>query len=344
METCGFDNLTRDERDELAQEAAGFLHNQTSEPFLLVTSFINPHDICYVELDATAEYYGLPKLYPNNIIEREKVAEAVQLAENAKAEGSFDSLCPPLKKNHELTENLPDILIPEPFNSDEIQSDNVYSYMGGHVRTVWTEEDWRMHHWIYHRLTEDVDRQIGIVLDALQETGLDQNTIVVFLSDHGDMDGAHKKVHKGDFYEESSRVPFIVAGPGVIQSVDNKHLISSSVDLIPTLCDFAGIEISEGVQGRSIKPLAVGKQPENWRKFVVSENSIGRMVRSDRFKYILYRKGKNREMLFDIIKDPGEMINLALNSDYENILLEHRKLLESWIKETRDPIATEYVF
>ena len=116
------------------------------------------------------------------------------------------------------------------------------------------------------------------------------------------------------------------------------------MDLIPTLCDFAGIEIPEDVQGRSIKPLAVGKQPKDWRSFVVSENGIGRIVRSDRYKYILYKKGQNREMLFDMKKDPGEMVNLATNPDYRDILGEHRKLLESWVKETGDPVAAEYVF
>ena len=118
-----------------------------------------------------------------------------------------------------------------------------------------------MHHWIYHRLTEDVDRQIGTILEALSETGLDKNTIIVFTSDHGDMDGSHKMVHKGVFYEESTRVPFIIAGPGVKQGVDREHLVSSSVDLIPTFCDFAGIEIPRAIQGLSLKSIATGDPP-----------------------------------------------------------------------------------
>jgi arylsulfatase A-like enzyme len=215
--------------------------------------------------------------------------------------------------------------------------------MNGYVSTEWTEDDWRLHHWIYHRLTEDVDRQIGTVLNALRETGLDKNTIIVFTSDHGDMSGSHKMVHKSHFYEEASRVPFIIAGPGVVKGVDNEHLISASVDLIPTFCDFAGINVPAGLQGLSIKPLAQGKSPANWRDFVISENDLGRMVRTARYKYSVYKKGEPREMLIDMQKDPGEMINLAVDPDYNDILKRHRAILNSWVKKTGDPIASKYL-
>ena len=110
MESCGFEDLTRDEREGLADKCADFFHSQPEEPFFMVASFINPHDICYVEIDAAIEYYGLPEFAPNNRVERQKIAEAVQLAEKARADGVYDALCPPLKSNFELTENVPGIL------------------------------------------------------------------------------------------------------------------------------------------------------------------------------------------------------------------------------------------
>ena len=76
-----------------------------------------------------------------------------------------------------------------------------------------------------------------------------KKNIIIKELHHGDMDGAHKMVHKGYFYEESTRVPFIVAGPGVKQGVDREHLISSSVDLIPTFCDFAGAPPNSSLAG-----------------------------------------------------------------------------------------------
>lgn len=333
MENSGFEDLTRDEREGLAEKCAEFFHSKPEEPFFMVASFINPHDICYVEIDATIDYYGLPEFAPKHKVERQKVAEAVQLAEEARVAGVYDSLCPPLKANFALTENVPGILYanlrPEP--AGDPKASDVYYYMNDHVRNNWTEEDWRLHHWIYHRLTEDVDRQIGTVLNALQESGLDKNTIIVFTSDHGDMDGSHRMVHKTQFYEEAARVPFIVAGPGITCGVDRQHLVSASLDLIPTFCDFAGIEIPEGVHGLSIKPLTMGQAPDNWRDFVVSETDLGRMVRSARYKYCQYKGGEPREMLIDMEKDPGEMKNLAGIQEYENVLAGHRRMLDEWI-------------
>ncbi len=345
METCGFEELTRNTREELAETCAEFFRRIPEEPFFMVASLINPHDICYVEIDATIKHYGLPGFAPDATVEREKIAEAVKLADEAKAEGKYNALCPPLKSNFELTQNVPEIILAK-FKSKpagEPQASHVYYYMYDHVRNEWTEDDWRMHHWIYHRLTEDVDRQIGTILDALRETGLDRNTIVVFTSDHGDMDGSHRLVHKSRFYEESARVPFIVAGPGVEVGVDMQHLISSSVDLIPTFCDFAGIDIPDGVQGHSIKPLTLGQSPADWRDYIISENALGRMVRSARYKYCLYKGGEPREMLIDMEKDPGEMKNLATLYEFGDVMEAHRSMLYEWTKQVDDSMAIPYL-
>jgi len=345
MESCGFEDLTRDEREGLAGKCAEFFRSEPQEPFFMVASFINPHDICYVEIDAAIDYYGLPEFAPKNKVERQKIAEAKQLAEKARADGVYDSRCPPLKSNFEITENVPGILHanlrPEP--AEKPKASDVYYYMHDHVRNNWTEEDWRLHHWIYHRLTEDVDRQIGTVLKALRETGLDKNTIIVFTSDHGDMDGSHKMVHKTQFYEEAARVPFIVAGPGIVQGVDRQHLVSASVDLVPTFCDFAGVDIPEGIHGRSIRLLAEGKSLGDWRDFVISETNLGRMVRSDRYKYCQYKGGEPREMLIDMENDPGEMKNLAGMEEYGNILAVHRNMLYEWTEKTGDRVAMQYL-
>ena len=116
--------------------------------------------------------------------------------------------------------------------------------------------------------------------------------------------------------------------------MDREHLVSSSVDLIPTFCDLAGITIPQGVQGRSIKSVALGKSPEDWREYVISESGRGRMVRSARYKYNLYKDGEPREMLIDMVNDPGEMKNLAANPKFRNVLVAHREFLKQWNKLT----------
>ena len=345
-ETCGFDNLTQDDREELADACVEYLHQEHEKPFLLVASFINPHDICYVEIDATIKRYELPPFSPGATVPREKIAEAVRQAEEAKRQGKFDELCPPLIENHGITENEPQAIAISPTTRPargKKQAGHVYYYMSNYVRQEWTEDDWRMHHWIYHRLTEDVDRQIDAVLRALQETGLDKSTVVIFTSDHGDMDGAHKRVHKGYFYEESARVPFVIAGPGIQSGVDCEHLISSSLDLVPTICDFAGVEVTATLAGESIKPLATGEPVPNWRKAVYSENGRGRMVRTGRYKYSLYKQGMPRDMLIDMADDPGEMKNLAVDPKYADVVAEHRRLIGNHVQKHGDTIFREFL-
>ena len=82
-------------------------------------------------------------------------------------------------------------------------------------RAAFTEDRWRLLRHAYYRLVEKVDAQIGQILDALRATGLEEHTLVVFTSDHGDMAGAHQLNQKHSLYDESARVPLLLAGPGI---------------------------------------------------------------------------------------------------------------------------------
>ena len=339
FKTCGFDRLTRDSRDQLAEDCVEFLRQDHSQPFLLVASFINPHDICYVEIDATIKRYGLPPFCRVLQTLEKQSPKRFNWRSRPKQQGTFDQICPPLVKNHGPTANEPPALAVKPVRQPppgERRSSHVYYYMNDFVYREWTDSDWRMHHWIYHRLVEDVDRQIGRVLEALYETGLDKNTVVIFTSDHGDMDGAHKRVHKSFFYDESARVPFIVAGPGVQPGVDQEHLVSSSLDLIPTICDFAGVPTPDGLAGQSLKSLAEGKTDQQARSAVFSENGRGRMVRTRRYKYCWYKAGQPSDMLIDMENDPGEMTNLAPDPKYATIVAQHRELIRKHVRDCDD--------
>ena len=195
------------------------------------------------------------------------------------------------------------------------------------ARINYTDEQWRMHRWAYARLTEDVDSLIQIVLDALKETGQLENTLIIFSSDHGDMDAAHRMEHKTALYEESAGVPFMVMWKGHIQGnrVDSTHLISNGLDLLPTVCDYAGIKAVADPRGKSLRPLLEGKKVK-WRKTLGVETEIGRMVVSEnKLKYLKYDAVGIEEQLIDLRIDSYEMKHVTNDANYKKELERLRK-------------------
>ncbi len=331
----GFDYLIKDEREDLAKACGDFLSKEHDKPFLLVASFINPHDICYMAIDAYTSSMSKPLMYPKSVRERECLAEALQLPGGVSSDEFFKTICPPLPANFEVPPDEP-----------EAARGSDWRGFRQYVQDNWSEEDWRLHRWAYARLTERVDQHIGRVLDALHRSGLEENTVVVFTSDHGDMDSAHRLEHKSMPYEEATRVPLIVSLPGTTLAghVDNDHLVSTGLDLIPTLCDFAGISVPGALKGRSIRPLATqATRNDAWRDCLVAENESSRVLWSDRYKYAVYPGGLPREMLVDLEHDPGEMRNLAVEPEYQPIIRRHRKLLQQWYADYGQPLDSRYV-
>ena len=308
LKTMGFEAISPDQRWKLADACVEFLKRPHGKPFLLVASFINPHDICYMAINDHK-----PGRVPAPLVEAMKLPQGVSRQE------FHEKHCPPLPENHEIppaeAEAVTKLLQERPFKY--------------HARKTWSKEKWRLHRWAYCRLTEVVDAQVGKVLRAVRDAGLEEGTLIVFTSDHGEMDSAHRMEHKTVFYEEASRVPFIVSYKGVTRGglVDRKHLVSNGLDLIPTMCDYAGIAPPKALGGLSVRALAEGRQPASWRKHLAVESQIGRMVRTDRYKYSAYDSGRHAEQLIDLQKDPGEMVNLAEDAGHRDVLNEHRRLL-----------------
>jgi choline-sulfatase len=100
------------------------------------------------------------------------------------------------------------------------------------------------------------------------------------------MDSVHRFEHKSLLYEEAVRVPLIVSWKGVTQAgaVDRDHLVSTGLDLIPTMCEFASVPVPAALKGRSVKSLAQGQPVEPWRSHLVVENQQSRLVLADRWK------------------------------------------------------------
>ena len=334
LQMLGYRNLTRDSRGLLAEQCAEFIKGPHTKPFFLFASFINPHDICYMAINDFRRANG-----ENPVANTDsKTCEAVldRAIKSGDVPAFVEQHCPPLPANHEvppaepqcITEKYTDV---RPFRA--------------YVREKWTEDQWRLHRWAYCRLTEMVDEKVGILLDAVHEAGLEDDTLIVFTSDHGDMDAAHKMEHKSALYEEAVRIPFIMSFKGVIPAgvVDDMHLVSNGLDLLPTLCDYAGIERPEGLHGMSLRSPASGQSGGRWRDSIAVESQNGRMVRTDRFKYCIYDSGKDREQLTDLKDDPGEMKNLAAVPAFKDVLHEHRRILKDWTARTGDAIGARYI-
>jgi arylsulfatase A-like enzyme len=208
----------------------------------------------------------------------------------------------------------------------------------------WDENHWQRYCYAYYRMVEDVDRQVGRVLETLRQIGQEDQTLIVFTSDHGEGLGAHRWTGKMMFYEEEATVPLIVSWKGVTPAarMDRDHLVST-LDVLPTLCDYAGIQPPPLVRGASLR--AVIEKPEQpGHEFVISEMAGGGaaragrnfMVRTKQHKYMLLPGTDRTELFFDLQADPYEMKNLAADPAVTSALERHRQLLAQWKKTTEE--------
>ncbi|MCR9081590.1 MAG: sulfatase-like hydrolase/transferase, partial [Cyclobacteriaceae bacterium] len=175
----------------------------------------------------------------------------------------------------------------------------------------------------------------GKILATLKEEGLDDNTVVIFTSDHGFHLGEHDFWMKVSLKEESVKVPLMLRVPGM--TTGNSEALVELIDLYPTLLDLTGFEIPTGLQGKSLAPILKGKE-ESVRVFAFSVTQGGNtyLIRTDQWAYIQY--GKNAEEgieLFDMYQDPGQFTNLANLAAFQPILLEMQKILAKKITEVR---------
>lgn len=287
----------------LVESAREFLTGRDRQrPFFLVASFDDPHTICEVARGQPSYYGELP-------------AVETDAAPNLPA--NFGSQ--PFQ--------------PEALRSEQRAAEKVYGTGG------YTPEQWRGYRAAYAALVERVDARIGALLQALAESGHDQDTVVVFTSDHGDGDAAHGWNQKTALYEEIVRVPLIIARLGEPEGDIDHRLVNTGVDLLPTLCDLAGVEIPAGLPGRSL----VG-EPGGHEHVVVQTtfadgprpHTRGRAVITERYKYVVYSWGRYREQLHDLRDDPGEQVNLAVEARHRPVLEAMRGRLLQWCLEQED--------
>ena len=291
-----------------------------SDPFYLQVWYVNPHDIC--EYGHNFEEKEIPDAVTMGMLEED---ELPALPENFHYDRRETVL-------HQVARRVDECLIHWPILR---------------ATKKWSELQWRTFIWNHHRFVEKVDGEIGLVLTALEQSGLAEDTLIIFSVDHGEAFGQHQMFQKFSLYEPSIRVPFIVSTLGnrlqVPKAVfDQTHFVSG-VDLVPTVCDYAGIEPPENVRGMSLRPL-VEEQDVAWRDFAFVEcNYWGRALIFDRYKYVCeyipYGHEKDLlppgpdleriglEQIFDLKEDPGETRNLACDGDRRDLLMQFRQVL-----------------
>lgn len=204
--------------------------------------------------------------------------------------------------------------------------------------------EWQKFHQLYRDRVKLADDEIGKVLEKMTEQWLMNDTILVFTSDHGDMDTNHRLIYKGPFmYEHMIRVPLIFRIPKKLSSLKAGTQLNFNTvnnDLVPTLMDFATGIVPE-TDGMSLRPLLSGES-QLTREFVISQyyskqqwvNPI-RCLRTDQYKYVRY--AVHGEELYDLRKDLDELTNQIDNPEYATIKQELSDKLERWMDEHNDP-------
>lgn len=290
-----------------------WLEKPHDRPFLAVADLQNPHNICG------------------------------WVGENNSLEGPVENITPPCE--------LPPL--PDNFYVEDMASrpPGVRHICCTHNRLAqasgWNEENYRHYIAAYQHYTELADNKVGMIMDALEKSGELDNTVVIVTADHGDGMASHGMVTKQvSMYDETMRVPFIMAGAGIPRVEEIQPELIQLLDLMPTLLDLAGLDAPEAARGKSVMPLVHG-QADKLHDYIAGEwhtewgftISPGRMIRTERYKYTRYLEG-NAEELYDMQEDPGETRNLAPDPEYAEILQEHRNILAGHLRETSDPFES----
>jgi len=197
----------------------------------------------------------------------------------------------------------------------------------------------------YHAAISYMDAQVGILLNTLESLGTLDNTIIVLWGDHGWHLGDHDLWHKHTNFEEATRAPLIIAGPGIKSGKTNS--LTEFVDVFPTICDLAGVAIPKNLDGKSLKPLmlnnkakgkeyAISQYPRKLKKAEMAKlgytdaKMMGYSLRTDQYRYTIWMNNFNSKEAFnesqvyasemyDYVKDPLEKVNVVNDKNYTSI-------------------------
>ncbi len=207
----------------------------------------------------------------------------------------------------------------------------------------------------YYGMIENIDANIGKLRRSLQDMGIDRDTYIMFMSDHGDMHGSHGQSQKSTPWEESIRIPFIVSSVGSnyhMKSGDSKALINH-VDIAPTTLGLCGIDVPETMQGYDYSSLCLKTDDASYKQNPAEipqsaylqqivrkrhPHSINKQWRAvvtmDGYKYVCFPN--TDAMLFNLNEDPYEMANICFDQCYYEEKVRLHKILQQYIIDLED--------
>ena len=317
-----------EDRDPTADEKNGqwavdqikmFAEKKGRQPFFMGVGFIRPHT---------------PLIVPQKYFDQFPI-ESIQLP-NIRPNDVADTY------SHSIRQ------IPE--GADGLRSEDMGTRLFNRLVESYGSQDEALRHFIqaYLASVASVDAQIGRILDALDNSPLRENTIVVFTSDHGWGMGEKNYLYKNSLWQESTRVPLIVRAPGVAREGASADQPVSLIDIYPTLVDLCGLsagttktEKGHALDGHSLKPLLMAPETGRWdgpdaaltalykwrTQYDPSQQSYS--LRSKDWRYIRYENGK--EELYFAKDDPYEWVNLVDDPNQAEVLGEFRRKLHSRI-------------
>ena len=194
---------------------------------------------------------------------------------------------------------------------------------------------------LYYGAVMCVDDMVGRLLDSLQENDLEENTIVLFNSDHGDNLGSHGCWNKNMLIEESIRIPMVFSWPEKIVAQENTKQVAQTIDIMPTLLELAGLDIPKSIQGRSLADILKGKNqmiPDNYAFIETDSYKIG--IRTPEYMYGIEISRDEKEVIndalyfYNIKNDPFELNNKA-GTEYDAQIADNFKnIIFEWNKKT----------
>ena len=211
-----------------------------------------------------------------------------------------------------------------------------------------TSEKYQTNIRAYYRMVSGIDGAIGRFIKALEEAGLADNTIIVYSADNGYYMGNRGLAGKWSHYDESLRVPLIIADPRAPKDQQGKvtSAIALNLDLPATFLDWAGTEVPQRYQGHSLQSIVSADVPDDWRTESFHEHFAVRSripafegLRSERFKYVRYVDHGNREFLHDLKTDPDELVNLADDPNHAKTMQAMRERTTERVKQLGGPLA-----
>lgn len=195
----------------------------------------------------------------------------------------------------------------------------------------------------YYAMVSEVDAHLGTILDTIDDCGLTDSTMVIFVSDHGEWLGEHLRYGKGHPADDAvSRVPLILRWPGGIEPVGAAvSSIVEAVDVVPTVLDACGIQPPPQLQGSSLMPLIDG-QAARGRASAITEATGWKALRTEYYRYLFHSDGS--ESLFDLRADPGEYVDVAEDQSYAADLAQLRHLLLQRMLAAEQPLPREWPY